>query len=119
MAGCLGVPEAKVRCVVKRLGGGFGGKETLSIYRSGAIAVAAAKTKRAVRLILTREEDMAISGQSHPFDGKWRVGFDDTGKITACDVELINDGGCSICCSNVVVRQDTKLSNQIYPAPLS
>jgi xanthine dehydrogenase/oxidase len=83
VAGVLGVPESKVRCVVKRLGGGFGGKETLSIYRAGAVAVAAARTKRAVRLVLTREEDMAISGQSHPFEGTWTVGFDDSGKITA------------------------------------
>ena len=103
VAGCLGVPEAKVRCVVKRLGGGFGGKETLSIYRSGAIAVAAAKLKKAVRLVLTREEDMAISGQSHPFDGKWTVGFDDSGKVLACDVMLLNDAGCTSCCSNVVM----------------
>ena len=103
VAGCLGVPEAKVRCVVKRLGGGFGGKETLSIYRSGAIAVAAAKLKKAVRLIMTRDEDMAISGQSHPFDGKWTVGFDESGKVLACDVELLNDAGCTSCCSNVVM----------------
>jgi xanthine dehydrogenase/oxidase len=103
VAGCLGVPEAKVRCVVKRLGGGFGGKETLSIYRSGAIAVAAAKLKRGVRLVISREEDMAVSGQSHPFDGSWTAGFDERGKILACDVELVNDAGCTVCCSNVVM----------------
>jgi xanthine dehydrogenase/oxidase len=103
VAGCLGVPESKVRCVVKRLGGGFGGKETLSIYRAGAIAIAAAKLKKAVRLVMTRDEDMAISGQSHPFDGKWTVGFDESGKVLACDVLLLNDAGCTICCSNVVM----------------
>lgn len=103
VAGCLGTAEHKVRCVVKRLGGGFGGKETLSIFRSGAIAVAAAKTKRAVRLVLTRAQDMAISGQSHPFDGRWTVGFDGAGRILAADVALTNDGGCSKCCSDVVM----------------
>ena len=89
--------------MVKRIGGGFGGKETLSIYRAGAIAVAAAKTKRAVRLVIDRDEDMSISGQSHPFEGKWTVGFDGTGKLLAADVQLTNDAGQSICCSNVVM----------------
>ena len=103
VAGCLGVSENKVRCVVKRIGGGFGGKETLSVYRSGAIAVAAAKTKRAVRLVISREEDMGISGQSHPFVGTWTVGFDAQGKLVAADVNLTNDAGCSKCCSDVVM----------------
>ena len=49
VAGCLGVNESNVRCVVKRIGGGFGGKETLSTFRAGAIAVAADKLRRAVR----------------------------------------------------------------------
>jgi xanthine dehydrogenase/oxidase len=103
VAGVLGVPEAKVRVTVKRLGGGFGGKETLTIYRSGAIAVAAAKTKRAVRLVMSREEDMAISGQSHPMDGSWEVGFDSSGRILGCDVSLTVDAGHTKCCSDVVM----------------
>jgi xanthine dehydrogenase/oxidase len=58
---------------VKRIGGGFGGKETLSMFRAGAVAVAANKLRRAVRLCMTREEDMLTSGQSHPFLGRWKV----------------------------------------------
>ena len=112
VAGVLGVPEAKVRVSVKRLGGGFGGKETLTIYRSGAIAVAAAKTKRAVRLVMSREDDMAISGQSHPMEGSWEVGFDSTGRILGCDVKLIADAGHTVCCSNVVMdRAQAHFSN--------
>ena len=118
VAGCLGVAESKVRCVVKRLGGGFGGKETLSIYRSGAIAVAAARLRRAVRWVATREEDMAISGQSHPFKGEWDVGFDEKGKILAVDVKLINGGGATICCSDVVMDRGLAHFANAYSFPV-
>jgi xanthine dehydrogenase/oxidase len=102
VAGCLGVPESNVRCIVKRLGGGFGGKETSSIYCSGAIAVAAAKLKRAVRWRMSRQEDMSTTGHSHPFLGRWCVAYDRTGKVHAVDVQLFINGGSTICCTNVV-----------------
>lgn len=117
VAGCLGVNEAKIKVVVKRLGGGFGGKETLSIYRSGAISVAAAKLGRAVRIQMSREEDMAISGQSHPFWGNWEVGFGDDGRIHALDVTLYNNGGSTICCSNVVMDRGLAHFHNAYHFP--
>ena len=117
VAGCLGVNEAKVKVVVKRLGGGFGGKETLSIYRSGAISVAAAKLGRAVRIQMSREEDMAVSGQSHPFWGNWKVGFKDDGSIEAVDVTMYNNGGSTICCSNVVMDRGLAHFHNAYHFP--
>ena len=54
----LGVQSNKVVARVKRLGGGFGGKETRSIPLSSTVALAAKKTRRPVRCMLTREEDM-------------------------------------------------------------
>ena len=113
-AGCLGVPEALVRVVVKRIGGGFGGKETLSIFRSGALALAAAKTKRACRLTLDRAEDMLTSGQSHPFLCRYKVGFDGAGRVLGCDVSLYNNGGCTICCSNVVMDRGVAHFHNAY-----
>jgi xanthine dehydrogenase molybdopterin-binding subunit B len=103
VAACVGVEECRVRTVVRRIGGAFGGKETLSTYRAAAIAVAANKLQRAVRLSLTREEDMLASGQSHPFRGTWDVGFDSAGCILAADVELVCNGGSTLCCSDVVM----------------
>ena len=76
----------------------------MTIYRSGAIAIAAAKTKRAVRLVFSREEDMLISGQSHPLEGNWKVGFEDSGRILGVDVSLVADSGCTICCSSKLLN---------------
>ena len=62
VAKVLGVPAAKVVCKVKRMGGGFGGKETRSVPLALAVAVAAAKLNRPVKLMLDRDEDMCTSG---------------------------------------------------------
>jgi xanthine dehydrogenase/oxidase len=68
------VAANKVVSKVKRLGGGFGGKETRSIQLTGICALAAKKTGRPVRCMLNRDEDMVTSGQRHPFLARWKVG---------------------------------------------
>jgi len=59
----LGVPQSVITVKTKRMGGGFGGKETRSIYVAAAAAVAASKVRRPVRLVLDRDVDMATSGR--------------------------------------------------------
>ena len=75
VANVLGVPHHKVVCHVKRLGGGFGGKESRSVSFNAPAAVAAWHTGKAVRLCLDRDEDMHMSGHRHPFMGKYKVCF--------------------------------------------
>lgn len=60
---------------MKRMGGGFGGKETRSIFVSCAAAVAARKFNRPIRLALDRDDDMLMTGGRHPFLGKYKVGI--------------------------------------------
>ena len=67
VAQVTGVALNKIVSKVKRLGGGFGGKETRSIQLAGICAVAAKKTGKPVRCMLSREEDILTSGQRHPF----------------------------------------------------
>ncbi len=67
----LGIPANRVVCKVKRMGGGFGGKETRSVNLSTAVAVAAAKLQRPVRCILERNADMQMMGHRHPFLGTY------------------------------------------------
>lgn len=88
VAHVLGVPSNLVSCRVKRLGGGFGGKETRSVPLSAVCAVAARKFRKPVRIMLDRDEDMILTGQRHPFLGKWKVGFTKTGKIVALDLKV-------------------------------
>lgn len=62
MARVLGIPQHKVVCKTKRIGGGFGGKESRSVPPNAAAAVPAYHLKKPVRLCLDRDEDMRITG---------------------------------------------------------
>uniref|UniRef100_A0A0S7KNJ6 XDH n=1 Tax=Poeciliopsis prolifica TaxID=188132 RepID=A0A0S7KNJ6_9TELE len=73
VAKALGVPANRVLVRVKRMGGGFGGKESRTTVLSTVVAVAANKLKRPVRCMLDRDEDMLITGGRHPFYGKYKV----------------------------------------------
>ncbi len=73
MAHTLGLPAHKVVARTKRLGGGFGGKETRAVNISCAAAVPAWHLRRPVRLILDRDEDMHTSGHRHSYLGKYKV----------------------------------------------
>ena len=95
VARVLGIGAHKVVCSVKRMGGGFGGKETRTLSLFAATALLAKKTGQTVRLLLDRDTDMCITGQRHAFVGKYKVGFEPSGKIVAADVRLYANGGCS------------------------
>ena len=73
VAHALGIPAHKVVGRTKRLGGGFGGKETRAVNVSVAAAVPAWHLRRPVRLILDRDEDMHTTGHRHAFLGKYKV----------------------------------------------
>lgn len=85
------------------MGGGFGGKESKAAIVAVPVAVIAHKMGRPVRIMLDRDEDMWITGGRHPFYMKYKVGFDDEGKILACDAELYNNGGYSFDLSAAVI----------------
>jgi xanthine dehydrogenase/oxidase len=91
-------PAAKVVVRMKRMGGGFGGKETRSVFVSVAAAVAAKLMNKPVRLTLNRDTDMATTGGRHAFLAKYKAGAiiedDGTVKLHALDVQLFNNGGC-------------------------
>jgi xanthine dehydrogenase/oxidase len=73
VANVLGLPMSKVVCKTKRIGGGFGGKETKSAIYAAAVAVPSYHLRRPVKLILDRDIDMVTSGQRHSFLGKYKV----------------------------------------------
>ena len=113
----LGVQSNKVVIRVKRMGGGFGGKETRSVQLSSILALAAQKTKRPVRCMLTREEDMVTSGQRHPFLGRWKMGVNKDGKIQALDLDIFNNGGWSWDLSAAVCERAMTHSDGCYKIP--
>ena len=105
VAEVLGLAANRVVCRVKRMGGGFGGKETRSAVIAAPAAVASYKLKRPVRCMLDRDEDMMITGTRHPFFARYKVGFDSTGKITALDVQLFANGGNTMDLSRSIVER--------------
>ena len=96
IASVLGLPSNKVVCRVKRIGGGFGGKETRNVFIACAVAVPAYNLNRPVRLIVDRNVDMAITGQRHPFKAFYKVGFNSDGRIIVADMQLFNNAGYSM-----------------------
>ncbi|MBM3386211.1 MAG: xanthine dehydrogenase molybdopterin binding subunit [Betaproteobacteria bacterium] len=93
VAQALGIALHQVRVVCRRLGGGFGGKETQSGHLAVWAALAARKFHGPVQMRLERSDDFLITGKRHPFSHDWRVGFDDSGSVLALDsVQLAHCG---------------------------
>lgn len=117
VASALGIPQNRVVVRTKRIGGGFGGKETRSINLAAVMAVAARKAKRPVRSMLDRDEDMITSGQRHPFMAKYRVGFTNEGKLVGLDVQIYNNGGWSQDLSQAVLERAMTHADGCYWIP--
>ena len=81
VAKVLGLPDNAVTVEVRRMGGGFGGKESQPALIAAIAALAAAKTGRPAKLRLDRDDDMIMTGKRHDFRIDYDVGFDDDGRI--------------------------------------
>ncbi len=95
VAHALGLDNHAVRVECRRMGGGFGGKETQAGHLAVWAAVAAAKFKRAVKLRLDRDDDFMITGKRHPFAYEYTVGFDDTGRLQGLKLMMAANCGFS------------------------
>ena len=95
VARAMAIPDAKVRVECRRMGGGFGGKESQPALFASLCAMAAAKLGCSVKMRLDRDDDMIITGKRHPFQFEYDVGFDDTGRIVGADLMLASDCGYS------------------------
>ncbi|MEK6624289.1 MAG: molybdopterin cofactor-binding domain-containing protein, partial [Bdellovibrionota bacterium] len=93
VAHALGLRYCDVVSIVKRLGGGFGGKESQAAPFAAYAALVASKLKRPTRCVLTKDEDMKITGKRHPFKIYYEVGFDDKGLLIALCAQIYSDGG--------------------------
>ncbi len=85
VADALGVPMHAVQIVVRRMGGGFGGKESQANAVAVACAVAAHATGRPCKMRYDRDDDIMITGKRHDFRIEYRAGFDAGGRLTGVD----------------------------------
>jgi len=92
VAEVLDIPFNKVVVDMRRMGGGFGGKETQAAPWACLAALLAHKTGRAVKLRLNRQDDMVLTGKRHPFENDYHVGFDNEGMIKG--IEFTINGNC-------------------------
>ncbi len=85
VAHALGVPSHSVTVEIRRMGGGFGGKETQGNQFAALAAIAAKRLGRAVKIRPDRDDDMTATGKRHDFAIDYEVGFDDEGNILGVD----------------------------------
>ncbi len=95
VAHVLGRPTNAVTVEVRRMGGGFGGKETHPAMFAAMSALVAVKTGRPAKLRLDRDDDMVMTGKRHDFRYDYDVGFDKDGKILGIDIEMASRCGRS------------------------
>jgi len=91
IADVLGLPHNKVRVIAPMVGGGFGGKEDITVETYLALLVW--KTGKAVSLTYTREESIIAHSKRHPYVMKYKTGATKDGKLVAMEAELISDAG--------------------------
>jgi xanthine dehydrogenase large subunit len=95
VAHALGWAMHQVRVSCRRMGGGFGGKESQSAVFACLAGLAAVALRRPVKLRVDRDDDFLITGRRHGFEFDWDVGFDDEGRILAVEADLIANAGCT------------------------
>jgi xanthine dehydrogenase large subunit len=95
----------QVQVVCRRMGGGFGGKESQSAQFACIAALAATKLQRPVKLRLDRDDDFLITGRRHGFSYEWEVGFDDDGRLLGAEITMISNAGHSADLSGPVMTR--------------
>jgi xanthine dehydrogenase large subunit len=115
VAHALGLHSHHVVVECRRMGGGFGGKETQSALWAAAASISARLTGRAVKLRADRDDDMLVTGKRHCFHYEYEVGYDDEGRVIAAKVDMVSRAGYSADLSGpVATRAVCHFDNTYY-----
>jgi xanthine dehydrogenase large subunit len=115
VAHCLNLDFNQVLVEMRRMGGGFGGKESQSAIFACIASIAAKHLNRPVKMRLDRDDDMMITGKRHGFEFDYEIGYDDDGRIQAVDIDMMAQAGFSADLSGpVVTRAVCHLDNAYY-----
>lgn len=113
----LAIDYNRITITVRRMGGGFGGKESNASWVAGVATLLAWKTRRPVKLRLPREIDMIVTGKRHDFLFRYEVGFQDDGRIVALDAMLAANGGCTLDHTSAVLARALTHVDNCYWVP--
>lgn len=91
IAAILGLPQSQVRVIASYMGGGFGGKEDMTV--EPYIALLVWRTRRPVRMVWSRQESLQASTKRHPFTMRYRTAATKDGVITGIETDIIGDAG--------------------------
>ncbi|MCA1248474.1 xanthine dehydrogenase molybdopterin binding subunit [Massilia sp. MS-15] len=115
VAHALGLHSHHVTVECRRMGGGFGGKESQSALWAAAAAIAASAMRRPVKLRADRDDDMLVTGKRHCFHYAYEVGYDAQGRILAAKVDMVSRAGYSADLSGpVATRAVCHFDNAYY-----
>jgi xanthine dehydrogenase large subunit len=117
VAKACGLQFNQVVCVVKRLGGGFGGKESQAAPIAAYAALVAKKTGRPARLVLTKDDDMIITGKRNPFQIEYEVGYQPDGLLLGLKARLYSDGGAYADLSTAIMERAMLHCDNAYFIP--
>jgi xanthine dehydrogenase large subunit len=117
IARVLGIPRSDVTVECLRMGGAFGGKEVQANPYAAVAALGAWKTGRPVRVRLTRELDIALTGKRHPYLLRYTAGFAHDGKLQGLRAALFSDGGWSLDLSEPVMWRSLFHVDNAYKLP--
>ncbi len=105
VAKVLAIIENKIEVDVRRLGGGFGGKEDQASHWAALASMGAFILKKPVKLILNRNEDIQMTGKRHPYSYDYKIGMDDNGEIIAYEAFLYQNAGASADLSTAILER--------------
>ncbi len=113
----LDLPIHAVTCEVRRMGGGFGGKETQPAIIAGIAAVLAHKAGKPMKLRLDRDDDMLMTGKRHDFLIRYDAGYDEQGRLLALDMILAARAGHVADLSPAIVDRALVHADKCYFIP--
>ncbi len=117
LAGLFDLPRESIRVVQMETGGGFGGKEEYPSVVAGHAALLAWKSGRPVKMIYSRDEDMAATTKRHPSRTRHRTAVSRDGRLVAMDIDFTIDGGAYCTLSPVVLSRGTIHAAGPYACP--
>ncbi len=113
----LGLSINQVEVDVTRIGGGFGGKEDQASVWGAMVALAAHLLKKPVKYILSRHEDLLMTGKRHPYDSDYRIGLDEQLNILAYEATFYQNGGAATDLSPAVLERTLFHATNSYYVP--
>ena len=115
VAKILELPDNKVRLITPYVGGGFGGKEDMTV--EPYLGVVAALTGRPVRMVWSRQESLLARQNRHAVRMRYRTGADAAGRLVAMDIDILSDGGAYALLSALVLLYSTTCAGGPYRCP--